>query len=138
MATVSLSRALQADPETVESALTDDVEALMESAGFDSVTVEDDIVSIERRLGLATLSLSLRQMDGADAALTFEQTEGVFEEMSMTYSVEPTTEGCELRGRTTFTLGGVAGSVLDETLVRRQRTGELEDQFDYIEQTVTE
>lgn len=138
MASVSLSRPQQADPNTVESALTDDVESLMAAAGFDSVTVEDDEVSIERKLGLATISLTLRRMDADDAALKFEQSEGVFEEMCMIYSVEPTIEGCELQVKTEFTLGGVAGTVLDETLVRSQRNGELEGQFDYIEQAVKE
>jgi len=135
MATVSRSRFFQADPETVKNAITDDVPGFIRAAGYDSVSVDGDYIGIERRLGLATLSLTLRPIDEG-STLAFEQESGLFEEMTMQYVVEPTAGGSELTARTEFTLGGVTGSVLDETLVRRQRTSEIEDQFDYLERKV--
>ncbi|HKL30360.1 MAG TPA: hypothetical protein VJ898_13970 [Natrialbaceae archaeon] len=136
MASVTRSRFFQADPETVERLIADDVVGFMKAAGFDSVSVEEDCLEIERRLGLANLSLTLRPIDGEEATLAFEQEAGLFEAMTMQYFVEPTAGGTELEARTEFTLGGVVGSVLDETLVRRQRKSELEDQFDYLERAL--
>jgi hypothetical protein len=135
MASVTRSRFLQADPGAVERAITDDVVAFVEAAGYDSVSVRDDRFEVERRLGLATLSLTLRPLDD-DATLAFEQESGLFEDLSMRYAVEETAGGSELTAQTEFTLGGVAGSVLDETLVRRQRRRELDDQFDYVVRTL--
>lgn len=100
------------------------------------LSVEGDCLDIERRLGLATLLLTLRPIEGEDATLAFEQAFGLFEAMTMQYVVEPTAGGTELEARTEFTLGGVTGSVLDETVVRRQRTSELEAQFDYLERAL--
>ncbi|MFW5955778.1 MAG: SRPBCC family protein [Halorhabdus sp.] len=136
MASVERSRVLGAEPGVVEDLLTGDVEALVTAAGYDSVTVEGDRIDIEQRLGLATLSLTLRRRSDAEATLAIEQEEGHFETMWTEYDVEPTDGGTELTARTEFTLGGVAGSVLDETLVRRQRTKELEAQLDDVEQRV--
>lgn len=75
-------------------------------------------VGIERRLGLAKFSLTLRPIQDGDATLAFEQESGVFDEMTMHYAVESTGEGTELVARTEFTLDWVTGSVLDETVVR--------------------
>lgn len=138
MATVSRSRVLSATPDAVEHAITDDVEAFVGTAGYDSVRLEGDCLELEQTLGLASLSLTLRIVDGADAALALEQEDGHFEAMTTEYAVEPADGGTELTARTTFTLGGVTGTVLDETLVRRQRGKELEAQLDYVERVVGE
>lgn len=137
MATVSRARLIRADPETVEATLTDDTAALMTAAGFDSVDVEGDCIEIERQLGLATLSLTLQEREDEEATLAFDQEEGLFEDLSMEYFVDQSDDGTELSARTEFTLGGVTGSILDETFIRRQRINEIEDQFDYVEQAVT-
>lgn len=136
MASVTRSRFLQADPETVEDVITDDVPGFIRAAGYDSVSVDGDRIGIERRLGLATLSLTLRPIDADESTLAFEQESGLFEEMTMHYVVESTDGGSELTARTEFTLGGVTGSVLDDTVVRRQRTSEIEDQFAYVERKI--
>lgn len=136
MASVTRSRFLQADPETVEDVITDDVPGFIRAAGYDSVSVDGDRIGIERRLGLATLSLTLRPIDADESTLAFEQESGLFEEMTMHYVVESTDGGSELTAITEFTLGGVTGSVLDDTVVRRQRTSEIEDQFAYVERKI--
>lgn len=136
MAAISHSRFVPADPAAVEQAITDDVGAFVSAAGYDSVEVSGDSVDIERQLGLATLALSLRLVEDDEATLAFRQEDGMFEELTMEYLVEPDADGTQLSAQTEFTLGGVTGSVLDETIVRRQRTKELEAQFDYVEQTV--
>ncbi|MFQ3294943.1 MAG: hypothetical protein ACI8VE_002024 [Natrialbaceae archaeon] len=136
MASVTRSRFLQADPESIERLITDDVLGFIRAAGFDSVTVDGENINVERRLGLATLSLTLRPIETDDATLAFEQESGLFERMTMRYVTEPTDDGTELVAKTEFTLGGVTGSVLDDTMVRRQRTNEIEDQFDYVEREI--
>lgn len=133
MASVTRSRFFGTDPETVEGVIADDIGAFMQAGGYDSVSVEGDRVEIERRLGLANLSLTLRPIDVDGAVLAFEQESGLFEEMTMYYAAEPTDGGTELEARTEFTLGGVTGNVLDDTVIRRQRTSEIELQFDYVE-----
>lgn len=133
MATVSRSRVLAVERGAVERVITDDVVAFMQAAGYDSVQCEDGRLELEQTLGLANFSLTLRIADDSEAVLALEQVEGHFEAMTTTYDVESVNEGTELTARTEFTLGGVVGSVLDETLIRRQRGRELETQFDYVE-----
>ncbi|MEF8774174.1 MAG: SRPBCC family protein [Halobacteriales archaeon] len=132
MATVTRSRTIDAAPERVERAVTDDVEAFLAAADYDAVRVDGDRVELERTVGLATLSLTLRRVEDADAVLAFEQESGLFEAMTMRYRVEPADGKTELSASTEFTLGGVTGSVLDDTVVRRQRASELAKQFDYV------
>lgn len=136
MASVTRSRTVDAAPERVERAITDDVEAFVAAADYDAVRIDGNRVELERTLGLATLSLTLQRVEDADAVLAFEQESGLFDEMTTRYDVEPAAGGTELSASTTFTLGGVTGSVLDETVVRRQRTGELAAQFDYVADAV--
>lgn len=133
MANISRSRVLSADPGTVERAITDDVAAFMRTAGYDSVQLEAGRLELEQTLGLANFSLTLRIVDDSDSVLALEQEAGHFEAMTTNYEVESVNGGTELSARTEFTLGGVVGSVLDETLVRRQRGKELEAQFDFVE-----
>jgi len=138
MASVERSRVLDADPDVVEELLTGDVEGLVTAAGYDSVSIDGERIEIEQRLGLATLSLTFRRRDDEDVSLALEQTAGHFETMWTEYDVQPAGDGTELTARTEFTLGGVAGSVLDETLVRRQRTTELDAQLDDVERRLAE
>ncbi|MFW5919536.1 MAG: SRPBCC family protein [Halanaeroarchaeum sp.] len=138
MASVSRSRFIDAPPEVVERAITEDVAAVMRAANYDSVRFEAGRLELEQTLGLASLSLTLREIDDADATLAFEQVEGHFERMTTEYDVEPTGGGTTLSARTEFTLGGITGDVLDETLVRRQRGRELEVQLEYVERVVRE
>ncbi|MGM0399507.1 MAG: hypothetical protein ACQEQY_11035 [Halobacteriota archaeon] len=53
--------------------------------------------------------------------------------MRTEYTVEATDSGSRLVAWTAFTLGGVIGTALDETLVSMQRNREFEEQFDYLE-----
>ncbi len=136
MASVTRSRFIDAPPDIVERVITADIAALMQAANYDSVRFEGDRLELEQTLGLASLSLTLRQIDDADATLAFEQVDGHFERMVTEYDVEPSDGGTTVSARTEFTLGGIPGSVLDETLVRRQRGRELEAQLEYVERVV--
>jgi len=136
MASVTRSRFIDAPPDIVERVITADIAALMQAANYDSVRFEGDRLELEQTLGLASLSLTLRQIDDADATLAFEQVDGHFERMVTEYDVEPSDGGTIVSARTEFTLGGIPGSVLDETLVRRQRGRELEAQLEYVERVV--
>jgi len=136
MASVTRSRFIDAPPDIVERVITADIAALMQAANYDSVRFEGDRLELEQTLGLASLSLTLRQIDDADATLAFEQVDGHFERMVTEYDVEPSDGGTTVSARTEFTLGGITGSVLDETLVRRQRGRELEAQLEYVERVV--
>ncbi|MFW6437327.1 MAG: SRPBCC family protein [Halococcoides sp.] len=136
MAAVTVSRDVAADPESVREGLTD-VEAFMEAAGFDAVSVEGDRVTVERAIGLAELQLTLEIVD-SDDALTYEQVEGMFETMTTTYRLDGGDGETTITAQTTFELGGVVGAALDATLIKRQRTKELEDQLAYLDRVATE
>jgi len=136
MASVTRSRFIDAPPDIVERVITADIAALMQAANYDSVRFEGDRLELEQTLRPASLSLTLRQIDDADATLAFEQVDGHFERMVTEYDVEPSDGGTTVSARTEFTLGGITGSVLDETLVRRQRGRELEAQLEYVERVV--
>lgn len=138
MASVSRSRLVDASPAVVERAITENVAALMRAAGYDSVRFEGGRLELEGTLGLASLSLTLREVDDADATLAFEQVDGHFERMITEYDVEPSDGGTTVSARTEFALGGTTGSVMDESLVRRQRGRELEAQLEYVERLVQE
>jgi carbon monoxide dehydrogenase subunit G len=111
----------------------DDVTALTESAGFDSVHRDDDTITVTNTVGLAQLELTFRLRE-TDADLAYEMTDGLFEEMTTWYDVEATGEqSCRVEITTAFTLGrGVLGDVLDATVIRRQRESELTAQLDWL------
>lgn len=136
MASVSRSRVLAADPDAVARVISDDVVAFERAAGYDEVHFDAGRLELEQSLGLANLSLTLQVVEDPDAVLALEQVDGHFDAMTTEYVVESVDEGAELSARTEFTLGGVVGSVLDETIVRRQRGKELEAQLDYVEDAV--
>ncbi|MFB6201925.1 MAG: SRPBCC family protein, partial [Halorhabdus sp.] len=127
MQEVTVSREIGASPEAIVDVLSD-VGAFMRAAGFDDVTVEGDRVIVERAIGLAKLELTLELRDG-DTPLAYDQVEGMFDEMTTAYRVEEHDDGARVTAQTEFELGGVIGSALDATLIKRQRTNELEDQL---------
>lgn len=135
MQTVTLTREVAAEPSAVRDVLAD-VEGFTVAGGFDEVTVDDGIVEIENKMGLATMTLTLELVE-TDAALALRQRDGIFDEMETRYEVEPADEGSRVIATTDFELGrSVIGDILDATVVRRQRTRELEAQFDYLQERV--
>jgi len=135
MQEVTVSRDVAADPETVRDGFAD-IAAFMDAAGFDEVTAEGDRVTVERAIGLAELELTLEIVD-SDDALTYEQVEGMFDEMTTTYRLDGADGETTITARTQFELGGVIGAALDATLIKRQRTKELEDQLAYLGRVAT-
>lgn len=136
METVTVSRDVTVEPDAIRAGF-DDMEAFMEAAGFDEVTVDGERVHVGRNIGLAELELTLEVLE-SDAALACEQVEGMFEEMATIYRVEGDGAGTTITATTEFELGGMIGSALDATLIKRQRTKELEDQLAYLERQATD
>lgn len=134
MERVTVTRSFDAPPEAVREAMAD-VEAFMESSGFDGVERDGDTLRLRNRVGLMQIELELEILDD-DAELAYEQREGIFEEMWTTYAVEPRADGdeAEVTARTAFSLDvPVVGDVLDATLIERQRRKELRAQLDWLE-----
>jgi carbon monoxide dehydrogenase subunit G len=129
---VSVSRTIPADPETVRDLVTD-LERFMRAGGFSEVSVEDEEIYLRQNIDLGGIELDLQVVLDADVALAYEQIEGIFNEMRTEYELETVPEGTRIRARTEFELGGVFGSVLDATVVKRKRRSELNAQFDYLE-----
>jgi len=133
METVELERELEATPEEVRPLVTD-VGPFMEAAGFDEVTVDGDIVTITNSVGLLTIELTLRVLETEDV-LAYEQVDGIFDEMVTRYTLSETETGTVVRAQTDFALDvDVVGSILDGTIIARQRRKELTAQFDYLEE----
>jgi len=135
MQEVTVTRDVPADPESVRAGF-EDVSAFMEAAGFDTVAVAGDRVTVGRTIGLAELELTLELVE-SDAAMAYEQVEGMFDEMHTIYRVEADVNGSTVVATTEFELGGMIGSALDATLIKRQRTQELGDQLAYLEREAT-
>lgn len=133
MTRVRGSRTFAERPGDVRDAILHDLEAFVGAGGFDNVAMEGERIDLARRLGFATIELSVRLDSEADALLAFEAVEGIFDHMRTEYAVEETDSGTKVTARTDFTLGGIFGKALDETLVATQRRREFEDQFDYLE-----
>jgi len=135
MQSVTVSRVVGADPETLADLVTD-VGPFMRSAGFDEVTVDGDRFTIRNHVGLLTIELDLEVVD-SDAILAYEQREGIFESMETRYELVEHEDGTELRATTTFALDvALVGEVLDATVIKRQRRKELTSQFDYLEDRI--
>ena len=134
MPRVRVERRFAAPPETVRSLIEQNQDGLLRASGFESIERDDDRLEVSRRLGFATLSLTLEMDHDADAVVAFEAVDGIFERMRTEYTVEPAGSGTVVRAWTDFTLGGVAGSALDAPLVSRQRRREFEKQFDFLEE----
>jgi carbon monoxide dehydrogenase subunit G len=133
METVRLEQTVSAPEATVRDLVTD-VKPFMKAAGFDGVTVEGDEFGITNSVGLLTIELWLRLLD-TDGVLAYEQVEGVFEEMVTRYTVEKAADGVVVAATTEFALDvDLVGSILDSTIIARQRRKELSAQFDYLEE----
>lgn len=136
MQTVTVERTVDAQPASVRDAL-GRLEPFVEASGFDEVAVDGDTVEVGNQVGLMTLELTLEVVDDPDAELAYVQTEGLFDEMSTTYTVDPAEGGdaSVVTATTDFSLDvPVLGDVLDATVIKRQRRKELENQFDWLQQ----
>lgn len=132
MQSVTVSRVVEADSETLAELVTD-VGPFMRAAGFDEVTVDGDRFTIRNHVGLLTIELDLEVVE-SDAVLAYEQREGIFEAMETRYELEEREDHTEVRAATTFALDiALVGEVMDATVIKRQRRKELTAQFDYLE-----
>lgn len=137
MQEVTVTRDLPADPDEVRS-LVEDTQAFMDAAGFDAVRVDGDTVRIQNRVGLFDVELIVDVVDEEGAVLAYEQQEGIFEAMHTEYHLEETDGGTTITATTTFEAVDlpIVGQVLDATVVKRQRSSELNAQFDWLEAQV--
>lgn len=135
METVSVSRSLDASRNAIKTVMAD-LQPFMTAAGFDKVTVDGEQFTIENSVGLLTIDLTLRLLD-TDAALAYEQVEGIFESMETRYVIEERGGTASITATTEFAVDvSLVGPLLDSTVVARQRRTELRKQFDYLEATV--
>jgi hypothetical protein len=137
MERVSLTRTVPANPETVTALITD-VEPFMLAAGFDEVTLDGDNLGIMNRVGLFEIELDLEIVE-TDAVLRYEQRQGIFESMITEYTVEAVDAGTEVTATTEYSALDlpVLGEMIDSTVISRQRTKELNKQFDWLVDQVT-
>lgn len=135
METVSIGRTFDASPQAVCDEI-QSVEPFMTAAGFDEVRRDGDRLEIENNVGLLTITLDLRILS-TDDTLAYEQVDGIFEEMVTRYSVEQTADGTAVTVTTEFALDvNLVGPILDSTIIARQRRREIDQQFDYLAETV--
>ncbi|ELZ61431.1 MULTISPECIES: SRPBCC family protein [Halorubrum] len=133
MNTVTVSRTVDASPETVRDAMRD-IEPFVRSAGFDAVAVDGETVRVANDVDPASVELTLELVEDPDADLAYEQREGIFESMRTEYAVTSTADGSEVTAATTFALDvALVGDLLDATVIERQRRAELSAQFDWLE-----
>ncbi|MFD1571043.1 SRPBCC family protein [Halorubrum laminariae] len=133
MNSVTLSRTIDASPADVRESMRQ-VDQFIRASGFDEVCVDGDLVHVANEVGIATIELTLELVDRPEAALAYEQRDGIFEEMRTTYAVAPAPDGSEVEATTAFALDvALVGDVLDATIVKRQRRRELAAQFDWLE-----
>jgi carbon monoxide dehydrogenase subunit G len=133
METVSVERAIDADPDAVRERM-HEVEPFVRAAGFDEVRRDDDRIEVANRVGPVEIELVLELYDDPDADLAYRQIAGIFEEMTTTYTVREAGGGTAVTTRTEFAVdAAVVGSVLDATVISRQRRRELNAQLDYLE-----
>lgn len=137
MESIELTRVVDAPREDIEAAIAD-LEPFMRAAGFDEVTVDGDALTIAKAVGLLRISLDLECFEADDAVLAYRQLDGIFEEMRTWYYLEDAENGTEVRARTEFGLDAPGGGLLDATVIKRQRTKELEAQFDHLEAVCVE
>ncbi|MFC7165607.1 SRPBCC family protein [Halospeciosus flavus] len=130
MESVTVSRQVDADPETVRAAM-QDVGEFMRAAGFDEVVVEGDRIELTNRLGLVEIELTLEVVEREGADLAYVQRDGIFREMWTEYRVESADGGTAVEATTEFELAAkFVGPIFDSTVVKRQRRKELTAQFD--------
>lgn len=138
MDSVTVSRRFDASPEAVRDAM-EDLDPFMRAAGFDDVTVDGEMIYVANSVGIATIELSLELVDDGDSDLTYEQRDGIFEEMRTAYTANSTPGGCEVTATTEFAVDvSLVGGILDSTIIKRQRRKELSAQFDWLEAVLAE
>ncbi|WP_229110762.1 SRPBCC family protein [Halapricum desulfuricans] len=135
METVTVTRSIEASSDEIRDAL-DDLEPFMRASGFDEVEIDGDRLEISKALGLLRISLTLRVSEDEQAALAYEQIDGVFDSMTTTYELTERDGTTAVTARTEFALDAPGGSILDATVVQRQRRKELQAQLDYLEDRV--
>ena len=74
-------------------------------------------------------------VEAEDTVLAYQQKEGIFEDMHTEYHLETTDEETTISATTAFEAVDlpIVGQVLDGTVVKRQRSSELNTQFDWLE-----
>ncbi len=133
MESVSLSRSFEGSRAVVADAM-GDLQPFMEAAGFSEVFVDGDRIEIHNDVGLLSIELTLRCFDD-DALLAYEQVDGIFESMVTRYTLTEDDGTVTVSATTEFELDvAVVGSILDGTIIARQRKKELTGQFDYLEE----
>lgn len=133
MEAVSVSRAFDVPPTRVREAL-HDVEAVFEAAGFD-VSRDGDDLHLSKRVAVKRVELHVRLVDD-DAALAYEQVEGIFEAMRTQYVVDETVDGCSVTVETEFEPPSSGfGTFVNGALVKRMRRTELADLESLVEGT---
>lgn len=137
MESVTVTRAIDAPPEAIEAAM-DDWAGFVRAAGFDGVDVQGETIRVWNAVGPAEIELELEVVGDEDAALAYEQRDGIFEEMWTGYFTRAREDDTTtVEAVTTFEMGvPVVGGVLDSTVISRQRRRELEDQLEWLASTV--
>jgi len=136
MESATVTRTVEAPPDAVRDVL-GELEPFMRASGFDEVDIDGDRIEISKALGLLRISLTLRVYEEDGAALAYEQTDGLFESMVTTYELSEQDGLTEVTAQTEFALDAPGGSILDGTVVRRQRRKELAAQLDFVEKQVS-
>lgn len=132
MNSVSVSREVAAPPAAVREKI-QDVGPFMRAAGFDEVIVDGDRMELTNGVGITTIELTLELYEAEDTTLAYRQREGIFEKMVTRYTVTPTDEGSTVTATTEFQIDvALVGTLLDATIIERQRTKELNAQFDWL------
>jgi len=130
---VTVTRAIDAPPDAVRSAM-QDLQPFTKAAGFDQVAVDGDTIHIANQVGPATIELTLDVVDHPDADLAYDQRDGIFKTMTTAYTVDPSPTGTDVVATTQFALDvALVGAVLDATVINRQRHTELSAQLDWLE-----
>ncbi|WP_311173729.1 SRPBCC family protein [Halobellus ordinarius] len=133
MERVSVRREVARDADAVRERM-HDIEPFMLAAGFDEVRHTDSSVEIANEVGPVTIELFLELSDDPDADLAYRQVDGIFEEMTTTYTVTEGDGSTVIEAETEFALdAAIIGSFLDATVIKRQRRRELTAQLDYLE-----
>jgi len=133
METVSVERSIDADAAAVRERMCE-IEPFVRAAGFDEVDRDGDRITVANRVGPVEIELVLELSDDPEADLAYRQVAGIFERMTTTYTVHEADDGTTVTARTEFAVdAAVVGSVLDATVIGRQRRRELNAQLDYLE-----
>lgn len=134
MQSVTITRTIDASRTEIREAMLE-LEQFTLAAGFDEVDVDGRSIRVANDVGVTEIELELTVVGDPDAALAYEQREGIFEGMRTAFTLTSVPDGTEVEATTEFALDiAVVGGVLDATVIKRQRRAELEAQLDYIEE----